>query len=117
MSYQKEIDALDICLPTDLHTDVTVSALQAGKDVLVEKPICHSLDNACRLADEAERRGLVLMVDHTFVYHGAVRRLKQVLDDGDLGDLYYFDSVRVNLGVFQSDVSVLWDLRPWVGDQ
>jgi predicted dehydrogenase len=104
------IDAVAIATPVSTHFDLAMRALRAGKHVLVEKPICDSLDNACRLADEAERRGLVLMVDHTFVYHGAVRRLKQVLDDGDLGDLYYFDSVRVNLGVFQSDVSVLWDL-------
>jgi predicted dehydrogenase len=104
------IDIIVIATPVSTHFDLAMRALREGKHVLVEKPVTTDLDSARRLADEADRRGLVLMVDHTFVYHGAVRRLKEVLDRGDLGDLYYFDSVRVNLGVFQPDVSVLWDL-------
>jgi|ERR1035437_436575 predicted dehydrogenase len=104
------IDIVVIATPVSTHFDLAMSALQEGKHVLVEKPVTTSLDTALRLADEAERRRLVLMVDHTFVYHGAVRLLKKVLDGGELGDLYYFDSVRVNLGLFQTDVSVLWDL-------
>lgn len=104
------IDVIAIATPVGTHFDLAMRALREGKHVLVEKPLTASLDSARRLADEADRRRLTLMVDHTFVYHGAVRRLKKVLDEGDLGDLYYFDSVRVNLGLFQPDVSVLWDL-------
>src|SRR5207245_3780244 len=85
-------------------------ALQAGKHVLVAKPIATSSEQAAVLIEEAERRNLVLMVDHTFIYTDAVRRIKQLVDDGSLGRLYYYDSVRVNLGIFQHDVNVLWDL-------
>ena len=84
-------------------------ALQAGKHVLVEKPMAATAEQAQRLVDEAERRRLVLMVDHTFVYTGAVRKMRELVEDG-LGDVYYYDSVRVNLGLFQHDVSVIWDL-------
>ena len=85
------------------------AALQAGKHVFVEKPIAPTTEQAQRMVDEAERRGLVLAVDHTFVHTGAVRKMRELIDDG-LGDIYYYDSVRVNLGLFQHDVSVLWDL-------
>jgi predicted dehydrogenase len=78
--------------------------------VLVEKPITATADEASRLIDEAARRRLVLMVDHTFVYTGAVRKMRELTEAGELGDLYYYDSVRINLGLFQHDVNVLWDL-------
>src|SRR5256712_3759851 len=85
-------------------------ALQAGNHVLVTKPMTASSEQTARLIEEAEQRGLVLMVDHTFVFTGAVQTLKQLVDSGNLGQLYYYDSVRVNLGLFQRDVNVLWDL-------
>ncbi len=87
-----------------------MTALKAGKHVLVEKPLAATAEEAAQLVEEAERRNLVLMVDHTFVYSGAVRKIRELIDAGELGDLYYYDSVRVNLGLFQRDVGVLWDL-------
>jgi predicted dehydrogenase len=92
------------------HFDIAMRALQAGKHVLVTKPITASSEQTARLIEAAEQRGLVLMVDHTFVYTGAVQMLKQLVESGNLGQLYYYDSVRVNLGLFQRDVNVLWDL-------
>jgi predicted dehydrogenase len=87
-----------------------MQALQAGKHVLVEKPLTATSDQGERLIEEAERRQLLLMVDHTFVYTAAVRKIKELIDSDQLGRLYYYDSVRVNLGLFQHDVNVLWDL-------
>ena len=103
------IDAVAIATPVSSHYDLTMRALQAGKHVFVEKPNAPPTEQAQRMVDEAERRGLVLAVDHTFVHTGAVRKMRELIDDG-LGDIYYYDSVRVNLGLFQHDVSVLWDL-------
>ena len=105
-----EIDAIVIATPVSTHFQLAMGALQAGKHVLVEKPLASSSEEVHRLIDEAERRRLVLMVDHTFVYTGAVRKMKSLLDGGVLGDVYYYDAVRVNLGLFQHDVNVLWDL-------
>ena len=85
-------------------------ALHAGKHVLVEKPLTATVEQGERLLEEAARCQRVLTVDHTFVYTGAVRKIKQLVDSGHLGQLYYYDSVRVNLGLFQHDVNVLWDL-------
>ena len=104
------IDAVAIATPVASHYALALRALRAGKHVLVEKPLTTSVEHAEHLIEEAERRGLVLMVDHTFVYTGAVRKIKELVDDGRLGKLYYYDSVRVNLGLFQHDVNVLWDL-------
>jgi predicted dehydrogenase len=87
-----------------------MAALEAGKHVLVEKPLASSSEQALRLMDEAERRKLVLMVDHTFVYSGAVRTVRDLLTSDGVGDLRYYDAVRVNLGLFRHDVNVLWDL-------
>ena len=87
-----------------------MEALQAGKHVLVEKPMTADTEQAQRLIDEAARRNLVLMVDHTFVYTGAVRKIRELINGGTLGDVYYYDSTRVNLGLFQHDVNVIWDL-------
>src|SRR5579883_93331 len=104
------IDLIMVCTPVSTHYELAAAALRAGKHVLVEKPLTMSAEESKRLVDEAARRKLILMVDHTFVYHGAVRKMKEIVSSGALGDLYYFDSVRVNLGLFQHDVDVLWDL-------
>ena len=104
------VDAVVIMTPVSTHFELALEALRAGKHVLVAKPIATSSEQAAVLIEEAERRNLVLMVDHTFIYTDAVRRIKQLVDDGSLGRLYYYDSVRVNLGLFQHDVNVLWDL-------
>jgi predicted dehydrogenase len=87
-----------------------MQALQSGKHVMVEKPMTSTSEQATRLIDEAARRNLVLMVDHTFVYTGAVRKIKEIVDSGKLGDVLYYDSTRINLGLFQRDVDVIWDL-------
>ena len=105
-----DVDAVVIATPVALHFDLARAALRAGKHVLVEKPIASTSDDASRLIDEAGRRNLVLMVDHTFVYTGAVQKMRELVTGGELGDIYYYDSVRINLGLFQHDVDVLWDL-------
>jgi predicted dehydrogenase len=105
-----DIDAIAIATPVASHYALALEALQAGKHVLVEKPLAATSDEALHLIEEAQRRKLVLMVDHTFVYTGAVRKIREILDSGALGKLYYYDSVRVNLGLFQPDVNVTWDL-------
>jgi predicted dehydrogenase len=104
------IDAVAIATPVSSHYQLAMQALQAGKHVLVEKPFTTTSEQAERLIEEAERRQRILMVDHTFVYTSAVRKIKELIDQGSLGQLYYYDSVRVNLGIFQHDVNVLWDL-------
>jgi predicted dehydrogenase len=104
------VDAVVIATPVDRHFDLAMAALQQGKHVLVEKPIASTSTQASRLIDEAARRRLVLMVDHTFVYTGAVQKMRELTEAGELGELYYYDSVRINLGLFQHDVNVLWDL-------
>jgi predicted dehydrogenase len=104
------IDAIAIATPVSTHYDLALAALQAGKHVLVEKPMTVCSQQAIRLIDEAEKRNLVLMVDHTFVYTGAVRKMQELVATNVIGDIYYYDSVRVNLGLFQNDVNVIWDL-------
>jgi len=104
------VDAVVIATPVQYHYDLALAALQAGKHVLVEKPITSTSEQANRLIEEAAKRHLVLMVDHTFVYTGAVRKMRELAETGELGDIYYYDSVRINLGLFQHDVNVLWDL-------
>jgi predicted dehydrogenase len=104
------VDAVVIATPVALHFELASAALRAGKHVLVEKPIASTSDDASRLIDEAASRQLVLMVDHTFVYTGAVQKIHELVGGGELGDIYYYDSVRINLGLFQQDVDVLWDL-------
>jgi predicted dehydrogenase len=104
------IDAVAIATPVSTHYDLALRALQAGKHVLVEKPLASNIDQVQRLIDLAQKRNRVLMVDHTFVYTGAVRKIRELVDSGGLGEIYYYDSVRVNLGLFQHDVNVLWDL-------
>jgi predicted dehydrogenase len=104
------IDAVVIMTPVSSHFELGLAALQAGKHVLMAHPLATSSDQAAKLIEEAARRRRVLMVDHTSVYAGAVRRIKELIDSGTLGRLYYYDAVRVNLGLFQHDTNVLWDL-------
>ena len=104
------VDAVVIATPVRTHFELAMAALKAGKHVLVEKPLTSSSEQATRLIDEAAARRLVLMVDHTFVYTGAVAKMRELTSTNELGDLYYYDSVRINLGLFQHDVNVLWDL-------
>jgi len=104
------IDAIAIATPVSTHFELALRALRAGKHVLVEKPLATTSEQALRLVEEAARRDLVLMVDHTFVYTGAVRKIKELVMSRRLGDIYYYDSARINLGLFQHDVNVLWDL-------
>lgn len=104
------VDAIAIATPVSTHFDLAMQALRAGRHVLVEKPLTATSEQAARLIEEAAARRRVLMVDHTFVYTGAVRKIRELVADNELGDIYYYDSVRVNLGLFQHDVSVIWDL-------
>lgn len=107
-----EIDAVVICTPVSTHFELAKQALEHGKHVLIEKPFTATVDEAEQLIELAEKKNLRLMVDHTFIYTGAVQTIKHQIDSGNLGDLYYFDSVRVNLGLFQHDINVIWDLAP-----
>ena len=104
------VDAVVIATPVSSHFDLALESLKAGKHVLVEKPLAASSEQAERLIEEGERRQRILMVDHTFVYTGAVRTIRQMVAGQTLGDIYYYDSVRVNLGLFQHDMNVIWDL-------
>ena len=104
------VDAVIVATPVETHFDLALSALKAGKHVLVEKPLTQTSEQAETLIAEAKQRGLVLTVDHTFIYTGAVRKLRELVASGELGNLYYYDSKRVNLGLFQPDVNVIWDL-------
>jgi len=104
------VDAVAVATPVSSHFELAMAALRAGKHVLVEKPMTSTSEQSLALIDEAERRGLVLMVDHTFVYTSAVKKIRELTQSGDLGEIYYYDSVRINLGLFQHDVNVLWDL-------
>jgi predicted dehydrogenase len=108
--YDSRIDAVAIATPVSTHFELAMQALRAGKHVLVEKPLATTSEQAIRLIEEAACRNLVLMVDHTFVYTGAVRKIKELVASHRLGDIYYYDSARINLGLFQHDVNVLWDL-------
>ncbi len=105
-----EIDAVAIVTPVATHFPLAKKALENGKHVLVEKPMTSSVKEAEELIEISEKKNLVLMVDHTFIFTGAVRKIKELIDAGEIGELYYFDSVRVNLGLFQHDVNVIWDL-------
>ena len=105
-----QVDAVVIATPVSTHFELAMAALKAGKHVLVEKPLAARSDQARKLVDEAASRNLVLLVDHTFVYTDAVRKIRDLIASGQLGEIYYYDAVRVNLGLFQHDVSVIWDL-------
>lgn len=107
-----DIDAVALVTPVSTHFDLARIALENGKHIFVEKPFTASVEQAETLVELAERKNLKIMVDHTFLFTGAVRKIKQLIDDGTLGSLYYYDSMRVNLGLFQHDVNVIWDLAP-----
>lgn len=104
------VDAVIIATPVQSHYDIALAALKQGKHVLVEKPMTNCAVKARELVAEAARRGVTLMVDHTFVYTPAIQAVRALIDQGALGDLYYYDSTRINLGLFQQDVNVIWDL-------
>jgi predicted dehydrogenase len=104
------IDAIVIATPVRSHFELALAALDAGKHVLIEKPMTETVDQAARLIDAAGRHDRVLMVDHTFIYSPAVRKIRELVAAGELGEVYYYDSIRVNLGLFQHDVNVIWDL-------
>ena len=107
-----DIDAVAIVTPVWTHYDLARTALENGKHVFVEKSFTATAHQAEALVELADRKNLRIMVDHTFLFTGAVKKIRELVDKGVLGPLYYFDSSRVNLGLFQHDVSVLWDLAP-----
>jgi len=104
------VDAVIIATPVSSHFELALAALKAGKHVLVEKPLATTSDQARQLIEVAAARNLVLLVDHTFVYTDAVRKMRELISTGALGEIYYYDAVRVNLGLFQHDINVIWDL-------
>jgi len=108
----KQLDLIVVATPTATHFELAKAALSAGTHVLVMKPLTSSGEQAEELAHLAGKRGVLLAVDHTFVFTAAVRKMKELATNGALGELYYFDSVRVNLGLFQRDINVIWDLAP-----
>ncbi len=107
-----KIDAIAVVTPVWTHFELAKAALENGKHVFVEKPFTATTQQAEELIDLGIRNNLTIMVDHTFLFSGAVRKIRQLVDEGVLGSLYYYDSTRVNLGLFQHDVSVIWDLAP-----
>lgn len=104
------IQAIAIATPVQTHFELALKCLQAGKHILVEKPLTHKSALARQLIEEAAKRDLVLMVDHTYIYTPAVQRIRALIEAGELGEIYYYDSARINLGLVQADVNVLWDL-------
>jgi len=107
-----DLDAVAVVTPVNTHYEIARSALEHGKHVFVEKPFTASADQADELIELASRNNLTIMVDHTFLFTGAVRKIKDIVASGQLGDVLYFDSTRVNLGLFQHDINVVWDLAP-----
>jgi predicted dehydrogenase len=108
----REIDAVAVVTPVWAHYELAKAALEHGKHVFIEKPFTSTSSQAEQLIELAARKKLTIMVDHTFLFTGAVRKIRELTESGTLGDLYYYDSLRVNLGLFQHDVSVIWDLAP-----
>jgi predicted dehydrogenase len=107
-----DVDAIAIATPARTHQDVAIAALEAGKHVLVEKPLADTLASGRAMVDLAAERGLVLMTDHTYCYTPAVSKIRELVQEGALGDVLFVDSVRINLGLVQPDVDVFWDLAP-----
>ncbi len=106
------VTAVVVATPVQYHYALAKKALEKGKHVLIEKPMTQSSAEAEELVAISKEKGLVLMVDHTFLYTGAVRKIKDLIDSGEIGNIQYFDSTRINLGLFQPDINVLWDLAP-----
>ncbi len=107
-----DIDVVSVITPVSTHYPLAKDALENGKHVFVEKPFTTTAVDAERLIELGEKKNLLIMVDHTFLFTSAVRKIKQIMEDDILGDLYYYDSTRVNLGLFQHDINVIWDLSP-----
>jgi len=107
-----DVDAVAVATPANTHRGIAMAALEAGKHVVVEKPLAASVAEATEMVDSARDRGLVLMADHTYVYTQVVQRIRQIVAEGELGDVLFVDSVRINLGLVQPDVDVIWDLAP-----
>jgi predicted dehydrogenase len=107
-----EIDAVAVVTPVWTHYALAKAALENGKHVFVEKPFTSNVAQGEELINLAQKKNLRIMVDHTFLFTGAVKKIRQLLEEGSLGKLYYYDSTRVNLGLFQHDINVLWDLAP-----
>lgn len=107
-----DIDAVAVITPVSTHYELAKKALENGKHIFVEKPFTLNVAQAEELVELAQKKKLMIMVDHTFIFTGAVRKIKELVDTNVLGDLYYYDSTRVNLGLFQHDVNVIWDLAP-----
>jgi predicted dehydrogenase len=107
-----DVDAVAIVTPVFAHYEMAREALLAGKHIFVEKPFTSTSAQAKELIDLAARKGLKIMVDHTFLFTGAVKKIKEIINAGELGRLLFYDSVRVNLGLFQHDINVIWDLAP-----
>lgn len=107
-----EIDVIAIVSPVWTHYELTKKALENGKHVFVEKPFTSTAAQGEELVNLAQQKNLKIMVDHTFLFTGAVRKIARLIEEGALGNLYYYDSTRVNLGLFQHDINVLWDLAP-----
>lgn len=105
-----KIDIVVVATPVAAHYPLALEALRAGKHLWVEKPFTATVEQGETLLEEAAKRGLRIIVDHTFIYTAAIQKIKKLLDEGQLGNAYYYDSVRINLGLFQRDVDVLWDL-------
>lgn len=109
---RNDVEIVAIATPVSMHFEIAKKALLAGKHCWIEKPMTESVAEAEELNSIAAEKNLKIFVDHTFIYTGAVRKMKEIITSGRLGELYYFDSVRVNLGLFQHDVNVIWDLAP-----
>jgi predicted dehydrogenase len=107
-----DIDVVAVVTPVWTHFELAKAALENGKHVFLEKPLTSNADQAEKLIELAAKKNLKIMVDHTFLFTGAVKKIRQLVDQGELGDLYYYDSTRVNLGLFQHDIDVVWDLAP-----
>jgi len=110
--HSPSVDAVAIVTPVWTHFELAMAALENGKHVFVKKPLTSNAIQAERLIELAQKRNLKIMVDHTFLFTGAVKKIRQLIDQGELGDLYYYDSTRVQLGLFQHDIDVIWDLAP-----
>ena len=108
----ESIDAVVIATPVSTHYLLAAEALEAGKHVFCEKPLTQSVEEGVKLVDLADEKGRTLMVGHTFVYTAAVNKVRDLINSGELGDIYYMSTARVNLGLFQEDINVVWDLAP-----
>jgi len=108
----RDLDAVVVATPPETHARLTIEAVRAGKHVFVEKPLALTSADATSMVQEAEKAGRVLLVGHTFVYTAAVNKIKEVIDSGELGEIFYVSTTRVNLGIFQEHVNVVWDLAP-----